>query len=145
MQLPDINVLIYAHRQDATEHEKYASWLTALVSGRESFAMSPYVLSGFLRIVTNPRVFPRATPMPTAIAFCQQLISRPRAVMILPSPRHWELVTELCLAANIQGPLVSDAYLAALAIDHGCELVTADSDFARFEGLRWRHPLSPSK
>jgi len=78
--------------------------------------------------------------METAIAFCPSLVERPRAVFVAPSRQHWDLFVDLC--ANIQGPLVTDAYLAALAIEHGCELVTTNGDFARFKGLRWRHPLS---
>jgi toxin-antitoxin system PIN domain toxin len=139
MQLPDVNVLIYAHRQDAVEHRRYAEWLRALVDGEEPIALAEVVLAGFLRIVTNGKIFDPPTPMATAIAFCQALVAWPRAVLVAPSRRHWELFVELC--AGIQGPLVSDAYLAALAIEHGCELVTTDGDFARFKGLRWRHPL----
>ena len=78
--------------------------------------------------------------MDTASAFCQHLVDWPRAVLIAPSRQHWDIFVGLC--TDIQGPLVSDAYLAALAIEHACELVTTDSDFARFKGLRWRHPLS---
>jgi len=140
MQLPDVNVLIYAHREDAPEHDRYAAWLEALVAADEPFALSEIVLAGFLRIVTNGRIFDPPSPMPTAVAFCQSLVDWPRAVMIAPTRRHWDVFVGLC--ANVQGPLVSDAYLAALAIEHGCELVTTDGDFARFAGLRWRHPLS---
>ena len=139
MQLPDVNVLIYAHREDAPEHDRYAAWLRSLVEADEPFALAESVLSGFLRIVTNGRIFTPPTPMETALAFCQRLVERPRAVMVMPSRRHWDVFVDLC--TNIQGPLVADAYLAALAIEHGCELVTTDSDFARFKGLRWRHPL----
>jgi uncharacterized protein len=140
MQLPDVNVLIYAHREDAPEHDRYASWLVALTTSDEPFALSDVVLAGFLRIVTNPRIFDPATPMDTALAFCQRLVEWPRASLITPSRRHWELFIGLC--RDINGPLVTDAYVAALAIEHGCELVTTDSDFARFPGLRWRHPLA---
>jgi uncharacterized protein len=140
MQLPDVNVLIYSHRVDAPEHERYAAWLQALTTSAEPFALSDVVLSGFLRIVTNPRIFDPATPMDTALAFCQRLVDWPRASFITPSRRHWEIFTGLC--RDIRGPLVTDAYLAALAIEHGCELVTTDSDFARFPGLRWHHPLA---
>jgi uncharacterized protein len=98
------------------------------------------VLDSFLRIVTNAKIFDPATPMETAIAFCQRLVDWPRAVMITPSRRHWDIFVGLC--ASIQGRLVTDAYLAALAIEHGCELITTDSDFARFPGLRCRHPLA---
>jgi toxin-antitoxin system PIN domain toxin len=140
MQLPDVNVLIYAHREDAPEHERYAAWLQALTSSDEPFALSDVVLSGFLRIVTNQRIFDPATPMDTALAFCQRLVAWPRASLLTPNRRHWDLFTGLC--RDIKGPLVADAYIAALAIEHGCELITTDSDFARFPGLRWRHPLA---
>jgi toxin-antitoxin system PIN domain toxin len=140
MLLPDVNVLIYAHREDAPEHDRYAAWLQTLTASREPFALSDVVLAGFLRIVTNPRIFDPPTPMATAVAFCQRLVDWPRASLIVPSRRHWELFVSLC--GGIKGPLVADAYIAALAIEHGCELITTDGDFARFPGLRWRHPLA---
>ncbi len=140
MQLPDINALIYAHREDAPEHVRYAMWLRTLTASVEPFALSEIVLAGFIRIVTNRKIFHPPTPMETAITFCQRLATWPRAVVVRPTPRHWEVFLELC--RDIEGPLVSDACLAALAIEHGCELITTDSDFARFPGLRWRHPLS---
>jgi hypothetical protein len=140
VQLPDVNVLIYAHREDAPEHVRYAAWLRTLVESSEPFALSETVLAGFLRIVTNPRIFDPATPMETALAFCQSLVDWPRASLIAPGSAHWSLFAKLC--EGIRGPLVADAYLAALAIEHGCELVTTDADFARFSGLRWRHPLA---
>ena len=141
MQLPDVNVLIYAHREDAPEHGRYAAWLRALTTSAAPFALSEVVLAGFLRIVTNRRIFDPPTPMKTAIAFCQGLVTRPRAVMIAPGREHWDIFVALC--GSIEGPLVTDAYLAALAIEHGCELITTDSDFARFAEVRWAHPLRP--
>ena len=140
MQLPDVNVLVYAHRVDALEHERYADWLQALTASEEPFALADSVLASFLRIVTNPRIFDPPTPMDTALAFCQRLVDWPRASLLTPSRRHWDVFVNLC--SGIKGPLVADAYVAALAIDHGCELITTDSDFARFRGLRWRHPLA---
>jgi uncharacterized protein len=140
VQLPDVNILIYAHREDAPEHDRYAEWLKALTASVEPFALSDMVLSGFLRVVTNQKIFHPPTPMDTALAFCLRLVDWPRASLITPGRRHWELFTALC--RDIKGPLVSDAYIAALAIEHGCELITTDSDFARFSGLRWRHPLA---
>lgn len=126
--------------RDAPEHERYAAWLQALTASDEPFALSDVVLSGFLRVVTNPKVFDPPTPLPAALAFSQRLVDWPRASLISPGQRHWEIFSGLC--REIRGPLVSDAYLAALAIEHGCELVTTDGDFARFPGLRWRHPLA---
>jgi toxin-antitoxin system PIN domain toxin len=140
MQLPDVNVLIYAHREDAPEHDRYAAWLRALTASDEPFALSDVVLAAFLRIVTNPRIFDPPTPMEIAVAFCQRLVDWPRASLIVPSRRHWDVFVNLC--KSIRGPLVADAYIAALAIEYGCELVTTDVDFARFPGLRWRHPLA---
>ena len=85
MQLPDVNVLIYAHREDAPEHERYAEWLRNLTAADAPFALSDVVLSGFLRIVTNPRIFDPATPMGEALAFCQHLVDWPRASLVTVS------------------------------------------------------------
>jgi toxin-antitoxin system PIN domain toxin len=142
MQLPDINVLIYAHREDAPDHDKYAAWLTSLADGAAPFALSSITLGGFLRIVTNPRIFRPATPMELALAFCRQLLARRTAALLQPGARHWAIMASLIERSNVRGAMVSDAYLAALAIEHGCQLITTDSDFARFPGLRWRHPLA---
>src|SRR5262245_40326849 len=113
MQLPDVSVLIYAHREDAAEHDRYASWLRTLTASDEPFAVADIVLAGFLRIVTNPKIFDVPTPMETALAFCQRLVDWPRASLITPSQRHWDILVGLC--RDIRGPLVSDAYIAALA------------------------------
>src|SRR5581483_8815214 len=142
MLLPDINALIYAHREDAPEHDRYAEWLEGLAGGPAPFALSSVTLAGFLRIVTNSRIFQAPTPMKVALAFCHQLIALPTAVFIQPGERHWSIMVDLIERANVRGAMVSDAYLAALAIEHGCELVTTDGDFARFPSLRWRHPLA---
>jgi hypothetical protein len=142
MDLPDVNVLIYAHREDAPEHDRYAAWLADLAEGAAPFALSSVTLGGFLRIVTNPRIFQPATPMELALSFCRQLIARPTAAFLQPGARHWAIMVDLIERSEVRGALVSDAYLAALAIEHGCQLVTSDSDFARFPILRWRHPLA---
>lgn len=130
MQLPDVNVLIYAHREDAPDHDRYAAWLLGLTAGDEPFAVAGTVLAGFLRIVTNPKIFDPPTPMRPAVAFCQRLVDWPRAVMIAPTRQQWDVFVSLC--SGVQGPLVADAHLAALAIEHGCELITTASDFSRF-------------
>jgi toxin-antitoxin system PIN domain toxin len=143
MILADVNVYIYAHRQDLAEHADYANWLVELVESEEPFAASELALSGFLRIVTNPKIFHTPTPLDTALAFVSEILDRPNCVPLRPGPRHWALFTDLCRTARARGKLVADAYHAALAIEHGCEFVSADGDFARFKGLRWRHPLSP--
>ncbi len=103
--------------------------------------VSDLVLSGFVRIVTHPRVFSPPAPVDRALAFAIALRSQPNAVAVAPAARHWEIFERLCLAVGAKGNLVPDAYLAALAIESGSELITTDRDFSRFDGLRWRHPL----
>ena len=141
MLLPDVNVLIYAHREDMPEHPRYAAWLKARVESPEPFALSELALSGFLRIVTNPKIFVDPTPLDRALRFVELLTSRRNAVSLRPGPQHWSIFRELCLQSQARAGLIADAYHAALAIEHGCELVSRDSDFARFSGLRWSHPL----
>lgn len=142
MILCDVNVLVYAYRAEAQDHERYADWLRATLESDQAYGVSELVLSGFLRIVTHPRVMRRPAPIASALAFANVLRTRTNAVRLTPGPRHWEIFERLCDAAGAVGNLVPDAFLAALAIEHGAELVTTDRDFARFPGLRWRHPLA---
>jgi len=139
--LPDVNILVYAFRPDATEHERYRDWLQELVDGPAAFGCSDFVLSGFLRTVTHPRVFASPDSLEAATAFASAVRDQPHCVPVSPGPRHWDLFLHLGRAVGARGNLVPDAYLAALAIEAGCEWITTDRDFARFPGLRWRHPL----
>jgi toxin-antitoxin system PIN domain toxin len=141
MRLVDVNVLVYAHRPDVPRHQGYGGWLHDLLAGQEPYGISDLVLSGFLRIVTNPRVFKQPTPIETALDFAGLVRSQPNHVPVEPGQRHWDIFTGLCLSAGVKGNLVADAYLAALAIESGSEWITTDRDFSRFPGLRWRHPL----
>jgi hypothetical protein len=140
--LADVNVLVYAHRQEYEDHEAYASWVREVWVGAGPFAVSELVLSGFVRIVTR-RPFDPPTPLESALAFCRALLDHPYAVVVRPGSRHWAIFGELTESTRATGKLVADAYHAALAIEHGCEWVTADADFARFPGLRSSHPLRP--
>jgi uncharacterized protein len=139
--LIDVNVLAYAHREDAADHVRFRKWLELLVGRAEAFGVSELVLSGFLRVVTHPRIFHPPTPQAVAMTFCQYLLDQPNAVVISPGERHWSIFTDLCSRANARGNLVADAYLAAMAIESGCEWITTDRDFSRFPGLRWRQPF----
>lgn len=141
MILPDVNVLLYAFREAAPQHAEYRDWLRQQITGREAFGLSELVLSGVVRILTHPRVFAPATPLDRALEFVDALLAQPNAVTIAPGPRHWEIFEHLCQAVDAKGNVVADAYHAALAIEHGCEWITTDRDYARFPGLRWRHPL----
>lgn len=142
MLLPDVNVLIYAHREDSTpEHDRYAAWLTRLATGPEPFVLSVLVLSGLVRIVTNQRIFERPSTADEVFAFITELADRPTARVVGPGPDHMAIFERLCRDAGAAGKLVADAQHAAVAIEHGCTLVSTDADFSRFADLRWRHPL----
>lgn len=141
MLLPDVNVLVQAHREDAADHPRFRGWLEERVNGPEAFGLSDLVLSGFVRVVTHPRVFVDPTPLPVALDFAGSLRGAPNCVRVEPGERHWEIFVRLCEEANARGNLVPDAWLAALAIESGSEWVTTDRDYARFPGLRWRHRL----
>lgn len=141
MILCDVNVLVYAHRKDATNHVAYRQWLEDLVNGDGAFAVSRLVLSGFLRIVTNPRVFKVPTPMDVALEYLMPMTERENSVIVSPGPRHWGIFTNLCRSLDLKGNMVPDAYLAALAIESACTWATTDRDYARFAKLAWMHPL----
>jgi toxin-antitoxin system PIN domain toxin len=140
--LPDVNVLVYAHRTDScVDHPAYAKWLTDLATGHEPFALSSLAVSGVVRIVTNPRIFERPSTLDEVFGFVGELIARANARIVHPGPLHLEIFEELCRRAGATGKLAADAQHAAVAIEHGCTMVTTDSDFDRFPGLRWHHPL----
>ncbi len=138
--LPDVNVLIAALRNDHAHHGICRPWLESVVDGGQRFGLSRLVLSAVIRVSTNHRIHPRPTQRATAIGFCQALLDHPNAISIEPTERHWPAFTRLMTEADIVGPRVTDAWFAALAIEHGCEWVTLDRDYARFPGLRWSAP-----
>jgi hypothetical protein len=142
MLAPDVNVLVYAHREELPEHEPCRRWLEETVAGDAAFALFDLVLSGFLRIVTHPRVFRTPSPLDVALAFASELRGQPNCVLVQAGLRHWAIFERLCSEAGVKGNLVADAYLAALAIESGCEWVTTDRDYSRFAGLRWRPPAA---
>lgn len=141
MILVDVNVLVYAHREDAPGHHAYRQWLEDLINSDQAYGVSELVLSGFLRVVTHPRIFTPPSDLSAAFTFASQIREQPNAVIIAPGPRHWNIFQRLCVSAGVKGNLVPDAYLAALAIESGCEWITTDRDYSRFPGLKWRHPL----
>ena len=144
MILVDVNVLVYANRVDADDHHAFQSWLGDALDGYEPVAVADIVLSGVVRILTNSRIYREPTNLADALAFVDALRSHPNVVQVAPGTRHWDIFRRLCTTAAAKGNLVPDAYLAAMAIEAGCEWITTDRDFARFEGLRWRHPLARS-
>jgi toxin-antitoxin system PIN domain toxin len=141
MLLLDVNVLVYAHREDAPNHRAYHEWLVRALEGPGAFGLCDLVLSGFLRVVTHRKVFDPPSSLKSAVTFVTQLRERPNRVRIEPGERHWPIFVSLCTTIGARGNLIPDAWLAALAIESGSEWITTDRDFSRFPGLRWRHPL----
>lgn len=140
MILADVNVLISAFRADASHHPLCRSWLEDVVNGRSNFAVSTLILSAVVRITTGPRVFVVPSTLKEAFCFCAALTELSNCRLVEPGERHWSIFEKLCRETETRGPRVTDAWFAALAIEHGCEWVTLDRDFARFPGLKWSVP-----
>jgi toxin-antitoxin system PIN domain toxin len=141
MRCVDVNVLVFAHRPESDRHQEFRAWLDGARRGPEPLGLWDVVLSGFVRVVTHPQVFREPTPIDVALAFVESLRAGPACISIAPGERHWPIFAELCRRVGATGNRVPDAFLAALAIEHGATLVTADRGFARYPGLRWEHPL----
>lgn len=141
MKLPDVNLLLYAIDAEAPKHERARAWLEQTLSGSEAVGFAWAVLLGFLRIATNARTFERPLSASEALDYVDGWLDQPRAAAVAPTERHPALLRELLEPLGTAGNLTSDAHLAALAIEHGAELCSSDTDFARFHGLRWSDPL----
>jgi uncharacterized protein len=142
MRLVDTNLLVNAFRQESEHHEAFRGFVEDMVSGDSAYAVSDFVVNGFLRIVTNRRIYLHPDSLDRALEYAATIREQAHAVVVQPGPRHWEIFSRLCRQAGAVANIIPDAYLAALAIEHGCEFVTCDKDFSRFEGLRVRHPLN---
>jgi toxin-antitoxin system PIN domain toxin len=141
MILFDVNVLVNATNVRAVDHQRYRDWFEQLLDSDAAFGASDLVLNGYLRIVTNRKILPLPLSLDEAIGITEKIRDRQNCVAVNPGPRHWGIFVSLLKRANARGNLVPDAYFAALAIESGCEWVSSDRDYARFPGLRWRHPL----
>jgi toxin-antitoxin system PIN domain toxin len=141
VKLPDVNLLIYAIDEEAPRHVKAREWLEEVLSGTEAVAFAWAVLLGFVRISTNPAVFENPLSAAEALDYVDGWLEQPVADVVHPGPGHASLLRELLEPTGAAGNLTSDAHLAALAIEHGAELCSGDTDFARFTGLRWVDPL----
>lgn len=141
MILFDVNVLLNAHRSGQEHHRAALHLVETVVNAPAPFALSELVLSAFVRISTNPRAFAVPTTLADAFRFTDRLLRRSNARVVRPGDRHWAIFEDLCRRTQARGALIADAQHAALALEHGCEWISFDRDFARFPDLRWRHPL----
>lgn len=140
----DVNILVDAHRPDGLRHENARAWLENARTGAEPLGVPRLVASGFLRIVTHPRVFREPTPPAVAWSFVDALYASPSVISLGPEHRHWNIFSELASNSDLRGNDLPDAYLAAIAIEHGATFVTSDRGFARFPGLRVQIPEPPN-
>lgn len=142
MIVPDLNLLLYAVHRESPMHARAARWLERLLTGDETVGLAWAVSLGFIRLTTNTRVFPSALPVETALALVDTWHGRRVVTMVHPGDEHWRIVRTLLTESGAAGNLTSDAHLAALCIERGATLHTADADFGRFGGLRWVNPLA---
>ena len=141
MKLLDLNILLYATNRDSPRHPAAKAWLESMLSGEESIAIPWVVVLGFLRIATSRQVLPRPISADEAITVVHGWLAQPPVIALNPGDEHWRVLTRLLSDAGSAGNLTTDAHLAALAIEHGAELCSTDTDFARFPHLRWLNPL----
>lgn len=142
MKLVDANLLLYAVNEDAPLHAKARRWLEALLCGSETVGFAWTVLLAFLRLSTRAAVFPRPLAPEESLDLMDSWLSQPCSTVVHPGERHLRILRDLIAPLGTGGNLATDAHLAALAIEHGAELCSCDSDFSRFPGLRWRNPLA---
>ena len=140
MKLVDANVLLYAINRPDPKHEPSRAWLDGALSGNETVGFSWIVLLAFLRLSTRAGLFPTPLPVEQSVARVRSWLSVPTALVVEPTPRHLDVLAGLVRLVGTGGNLVSDAHLAALALEHDAAIVTYDNDFDRFEGVRWERP-----
>jgi hypothetical protein len=141
MILPDVNVLIYAHDESSKDHSRAKGWWEDQLNGSQMIGLSWVVLLGFIRLLTNPRIYRNPYSPPEILAIIKTWLEQPQVKIIHPSEHHFHRLASLIEQGGTAGNLTTDAHLAALAIERGLILQTTDADFARFPGLKWNNPI----
>jgi uncharacterized protein len=141
VKLPDVNLLLYAADESSVYYKRASSWLETALSSAETVAFTWAALLGFIRVSTNPAIFEEPREAEEALDLVDGWLAQPCSTLVHPTDRHSAVLRELLAPLGAAGNLTSDAYLAALAIEHGATLYSGDSDFSRFSGLRWVDPL----
>lgn len=142
MKLPDVNLLLYALDDASPRHEPSRTWLETALSGTEPVGFAWQVLLAFLRLSTRGQIFAAPLQPDEAFDIIDGWLAQPCALIVQPTDRHLPVLRGLVEPLGTAGNLTSDAHLAALAIEHGGEVCSADTDFGRFAGLRWTNPLA---
>jgi len=139
--VPDINLLVYAYNTNAPHHEQARGWWESALTADRPIGLAWVVMLGYLRLMTSRRILTEPLAPSHAIRHLRSWLDRPCAQLLVPGPRHLDLIDELMKTGMASGELATDVHLAALAIEHQAELCSNDADFARFPGLRWSNPL----
>jgi len=139
--LVDANILLYAEDSLSRHHDQARQWWDTQLSGSAPVCLCWTVMNAFIRIGTNPRVFERPLSLEEATSCVQGWLDQPCTRVVVPTERHWDVFRQLLVDGKATANLVMDAHLAALSIEHGCELQSADLDFSRFPKLKWTNPL----
>jgi uncharacterized protein len=141
MIIPDANLLLYAYDSESPFHKSAARWWAGLLSRVEPVGLCPVVVFAFLRLSTHGKVFDHPLTVIEASQFVASWLARPNVRLLVAGPGHVEAVCRLLTKASTAGNLVTDAQIAALALEYGATVHTADTDFARLAGVRWENPL----
>lgn len=140
----DANLLLYASDTSSVHHPAARRWFESALSGGESIGLTWAALLAFLRVGTNPRIRKDAFTVEEACDIVAGWLDHPDVTLLNPGDRHWQILRDVMTKGQVRGPLVTDAHLAALAIEHGATLATTDRDFARFPGLKFFNPVDPA-
>jgi len=140
VKLVDANVLIYARNRSDPRHQQSQGWLDAALDGNETVALPWTSLMAFLRLTTRIGLFPQPLDVDTALEQVRTWLSSDATVVVEPTSRHFEILAGMLADVGTGGNLVTDAHLAALALEHRATIVTFDNDFDRFPGVRWERP-----
>ncbi len=141
MIVPDLNLLVYAHNTGAPFHESAKRWWEGLINGQERVGVPWAVLTGFVRLMTHPRVLSSPVTAASAMDYVDEWFSFPHVTQLNPGSNHLAYFRQNLAAAGVGGNMVTDCHIAALAMEYQAELHSNDTDFSRFSGLRWRNPL----
>jgi toxin-antitoxin system PIN domain toxin len=144
VKLIDLNILLYVVNRDSIYHRPALEWWEQALNGDEPVGLAWTVLLGFVRLATNPDIFPKPLEPKAAISKVNAWLSLENVRLVQETEDHWTTLSALLNEAGMAGNLVTDAHLAALAITHGAALASCDTDFARFKGLRWENPIRRS-
>ena len=142
MILHDVNLLVYAVDESSPFHQSTNAWWNESLSASVPVGLCYPSILGFLRLVTNRRVFTDPLPLPSASALLEEWIEQPNTTFVLPTARHWPILSSLLATTGATGNLTTDAHIAALAIEHGYTVYSSDADFGRVQNLSWINPLN---